>query len=41
MHTGFSLETLEGRDHSQDPGIDWIKILKWMLREIGLLEGVN
>jgi len=33
MHTKFRSESLKGRDHSQDLGIDGKVILEWILGE--------
>jgi hypothetical protein len=35
MHAKFWLENLEGRDHSEEFGIDGKIILEWILRKLG------
>jgi len=35
MHTEFWLETLKGRDHLEDIGVDGTIILEWILEKYG------
>jgi len=34
-YTGFLWETLRGRDHLEDPGVDGRIILRWIFRKWG------
>jgi hypothetical protein len=36
MRTKFLLESLKRRNHSEDPGVCWRIILKWILRDQGV-----
>jgi hypothetical protein len=33
IYIKFWLESLKGRDHSEDPGVDGKRILEWILRK--------
>jgi hypothetical protein len=35
MHKKFWLGSLKGRDYLGNLGIDWVIILKWILKELG------